>query len=96
MDGWLPNILPPNSSKSYPTMPWDAVNIRNHDLYKNSTVQGMLDTTHHGGIVPAFGEKYLRPWGGGGVAERQFVKGLVVDHDLMPFWKRLAWWSPCS
>ena len=29
-------------------MPWDAVNIRNHDLYKNSTVQGMLDITHHG------------------------------------------------
>lgn len=37
-------------------MPWDAVNVGNHDLYKNETVEYI---TRKGGLVDNLGERYL-------------------------------------
>jgi 2',3'-cyclic-nucleotide 2'-phosphodiesterase (5'-nucleotidase family) len=57
IDGTGLSTYPPvNLEPILMKIPWDAVNIGNHDIYKNETVSFI---TRPGGLVEWFGERYL-------------------------------------
>jgi 2',3'-cyclic-nucleotide 2'-phosphodiesterase (5'-nucleotidase family) len=57
IDGTGLSTYPPvNLEPILMKMPWDAVNVGNHDIYKNETVEFI---TRPGGLVDWFGERYL-------------------------------------
>jgi 2',3'-cyclic-nucleotide 2'-phosphodiesterase (5'-nucleotidase family) len=57
IDGTGLSTYPPANLESIlMKMPWDAVNVGNHDIYKNETVAFI---TRPGGLVEWFGDRYL-------------------------------------
>lgn len=57
IDGTGLSTYPPvNLESILMKMPWDALNVGNHDIYKNETVAFI---TRPGGLVEWFGERYL-------------------------------------